>query len=112
MASAAAELGISASALQQRTAKYREHAGIQIQRRVPRTVREDLLKRELATLEKSLQGQMDRYFGIILQKLDDIEAQQKKLVIVKEFTPSHRRVADGGLPVNQQRKAFKRKMAS
>lgn len=112
MVTAAAELGISSSALQQRTALYREKAGIYIQKRVPRTVREDTLKQELDQLERRLSAQIERDFSLLMAKLEEISTRQLKANNVREFVPSHRRVADGGVPVNQQRKAFKRKMVS
>lgn len=107
MASAAAEIGISPSAMQQRLILYRDKAGIKVERRVPRNASQDDIKREVAKLE----GRIDYYFEILLKKLDKIEEQQRK-VIAQPFIPSHRRVADGGQLVNQQLKAYKRKIAS
>lgn len=107
MASASVEAGISRSAFQQHIAKYRELAGLKVEHRSRRAVTESFIRQQNAELEARLDRQMDRYFNMLLQRINELEARP-----VVQFVPSHRRVADGGLPVNQQRKAFKRKMAS
>lgn len=111
MASAATEAGLSRSAFQQHIAKYRELAGLRVEHRTRRAVTETFIRQQNADLEYRLDRQMDRYFGILMKRIEELEAKIPQQPGV-QFVPSHRRVADGGVPINQQRKAFKRKMAS
>jgi len=113
MSTAAAEAGLSRSAFQQHIAKYRELAGIKVQYRTRRSVTETFIKQQNADLESRIDRMMDRYYQELIQRIETLEvAIQRTRPVGPAFIPSHRRVADGGLPINQQRKAFKRKMAS
>jgi hypothetical protein len=49
--------------------------------------------------------QMDRYFRLLVQRIEQVEENWG-------FRPSHRRIKDGGLHVNEQRRAFKRQMSA
>lgn len=111
MASAAIEAGLSRSAFQQHIAKYRELAGLKVEYRTRRSVTESFMKQQHTALEARLDRQMESYFKLLLKRIDELEQKIATQPVV-QFVPSHRRVADGGVPVNQQRKAFKRKMAS
>lgn len=104
----ALELGCSESAIHRRVQDHPEYAAMRPHRTGRATPSMTTLLARLIVLE----GRLEQTEDLLLdarQRIDELERRPGGGVRLVEFRPDHRRIADGGTPVRQQRREAKRR---